>query len=70
MSKLGAGHARPHESAFLPPPSRRGSDVRPEETTLLSNTDPAADEHAEGTRRDFLYYATAGAGVVITGAAV
>ena len=36
----------------------------------MSNTDPAADEHAEGTRRDFLYYATAGAGVVITGAAV
>ena len=28
-----------------------------------------ADEH-EGTRRDFLYYATAGAGVVATGAAV
>jgi ubiquinol-cytochrome c reductase iron-sulfur subunit len=28
-----------------------------------------ADEHA-GTRRDFLYYATAGAGVVATGAAV
>lgn len=32
-----------------------------------------ADDHAgtgEGTRRDFLYYATAGAGVVATGAAV
>ncbi|PWJ21670.1 ubiquinol-cytochrome c reductase iron-sulfur subunit [Jannaschia seohaensis] len=29
-----------------------------------------ADEHHEGTRRDFLYYATAGAGVVVTGAAV
>ena len=28
-----------------------------------------ADDHA-GTRRDFLYYATAGAGVVATGAAV
>ncbi len=28
-----------------------------------------ADDH-QGTRRDFLYYATAGAGVVITGAAV
>ncbi|MBN8194645.1 twin-arginine translocation signal domain-containing protein, partial [Bacillus sp. NTK074B] len=28
-----------------------------------------AEEH-EGTRRDFLYYATAGAGVVATGAAV
>jgi ubiquinol-cytochrome c reductase iron-sulfur subunit len=28
-----------------------------------------ADDH-EGTRRDFLYYATAGAGVVTTGAAV
>jgi len=28
-----------------------------------------ADDH-EGTRRDFLYYATAGAGVVVTGAAV
>jgi len=27
------------------------------------------EEH-EGTRRDFLYYATAGAGVVATGAAV
>jgi ubiquinol-cytochrome c reductase iron-sulfur subunit len=28
-----------------------------------------AEDH-EGTRRDFLYYATAGAGVVVTGAAV
>ncbi|MGB0904439.1 MAG: ubiquinol-cytochrome c reductase iron-sulfur subunit N-terminal domain-containing protein, partial [Mangrovicoccus sp.] len=28
-----------------------------------------ADDH-EGTRRDFLYYATAGAGAVATGAAV
>ncbi len=28
-----------------------------------------AEDH-EGTRRDFLYYATAGAGVVATGAAV
>jgi len=28
-----------------------------------------ADDH-EGTRRDFLYYATAGTGVVVTGAAV
>ena len=28
-----------------------------------------ADDH-EGTRRDFLYYATGGAGVVVTGAAV
>ncbi|MEY1557795.1 ubiquinol-cytochrome c reductase iron-sulfur subunit [Yoonia sp. R2331] len=28
-----------------------------------------ADEH-QGTRRDFLYYATAGAGAVVTGAAV
>ncbi|MEM1064981.1 MAG: ubiquinol-cytochrome c reductase iron-sulfur subunit [Pseudomonadota bacterium] len=27
-------------------------------------------EEEEGTRRDFLYYATAGAGVVVTGAAV
>ena len=27
-------------------------------------------EHTEGTRRDFLYYATAGAGAVATGAAV
>lgn len=33
--------------------------------TLVSH----ADDH-EGTRRDFLYYATAGAGVVATGAAV
>jgi ubiquinol-cytochrome c reductase iron-sulfur subunit len=29
-----------------------------------------ADDHHEGTRRDFLYYATAGAGIVVTGAAV
>ena len=29
-----------------------------------------ADDHSTGTRRDFLYYATAGAGVVVTGAAV
>jgi len=32
-----------------------------------------SDHHsgdAEGTRRDFLYYATAGAGVVVTGAAI
>ena len=29
-----------------------------------------AEEHEDGTRRDFLYYATAGAGVVVTGAAV
>jgi ubiquinol-cytochrome c reductase iron-sulfur subunit len=29
-----------------------------------------ADEATQGTRRDFLYYATAGAGVVVTGAAV
>jgi ubiquinol-cytochrome c reductase iron-sulfur subunit len=28
------------------------------------------DEHPEGTRRDFLYYATAGAGAVVTGAAI
>ena len=28
-----------------------------------------ADDH-EGTRRDFIYYATAGAGAVVTGAAV
>ena len=36
-----------------------------------SETHPVshADDH-QGTRRDFLYYATAGAGVVITGAAV
>ncbi len=27
-------------------------------------------EHPQGSRRDFLYYATAGAGVVLTGAAV
>jgi ubiquinol-cytochrome c reductase iron-sulfur subunit len=33
--------------------------------TLVSHSDEAA-----GTRRDFLYYATAGAGVVATGAAV
>ena len=33
--------------------------------TLVSH----AEDH-EGTRRDFLYYATAGAGVVATGAAV
>nr|WP_281496008.1 ubiquinol-cytochrome c reductase iron-sulfur subunit [Marivita sp. S6314] len=32
---------------------------------LVSNA-----EHHEGTRRDFLYYATAGAGTVATGAAV
>jgi ubiquinol-cytochrome c reductase iron-sulfur subunit len=32
---------------------------------LVSNAD-----HHEGTRRDFLYYATAGAGAVATGAAV
>jgi ubiquinol-cytochrome c reductase iron-sulfur subunit len=32
---------------------------------LVSNA-----EHHEGTRRDFLYYATAGAGAVATGAAV
>ncbi|MEO0692556.1 MAG: ubiquinol-cytochrome c reductase iron-sulfur subunit [Pseudomonadota bacterium] len=29
-----------------------------------------AEDHDDGTRRDFLYYATAGAGVVVTGAAV
>jgi ubiquinol-cytochrome c reductase iron-sulfur subunit len=32
--------------------------------------DTKADEAPEGTRRDFLYYATAGAGVVVTGAAM
>ncbi len=36
----------------------------------MSDTDPATDGHSEATRRDFLYYATAGAGVVVTGAAV
>jgi ubiquinol-cytochrome c reductase iron-sulfur subunit len=30
----------------------------------------ADDAHGEATRRDFLYYATAGAGVVVAGAAV
>ncbi len=29
-----------------------------------------AEEHDDGSRRDFLYYATGGAGVVLTGAAV
>ncbi|WP_308917402.1 ubiquinol-cytochrome c reductase iron-sulfur subunit [Jannaschia sp. LMIT008] len=29
-----------------------------------------ADDHSSATRRDFLYYATAGAGVVVAGAAV
>jgi len=29
-----------------------------------------AEDHTEATRRDFLYYATAGAGIVVTGAAV
>lgn len=29
-----------------------------------------AEDHDEGSRRDFLYYATGGAGVVLTGAAV
>ena len=29
-----------------------------------------AEDHDDGTRRDFLYYATASAGVVVTGAAV
>ncbi|EPX77734.1 ubiquinol-cytochrome c reductase iron-sulfur subunit [Litoreibacter arenae] len=29
-----------------------------------------ADDHSDATRRDFLYYATAGAGVVTTGAVV
>ena len=36
----------------------------------MADTDPSADPHGEATRRDFLYYATAGAGVVVTGAAV
>jgi ubiquinol-cytochrome c reductase iron-sulfur subunit len=35
----------------------------------VSHADEHADEHV-GTRRDFLYYATAGAGAVATGAAV
>jgi ubiquinol-cytochrome c reductase iron-sulfur subunit len=40
--------------------------ARPAEgENLVSQTD-----HPSGTRRDFLYYATAGAGVVATGAAV
>jgi ubiquinol-cytochrome c reductase iron-sulfur subunit len=47
-----------------------GRRLRPERgEDLVSH----ADDHAgtgEGTRRDFLYYATAGAGVVATGAAV
>jgi ubiquinol-cytochrome c reductase iron-sulfur subunit len=40
---------------------------------LVSHADDhrgAGTEAGEGTRRDFLYYATAGAGVVATGAAV
>ena len=36
----------------------------------MPDTDPAADAHGEATRRDFLYYATAGAGVVVAGAAI
>ena len=36
----------------------------------MADTDPSGDPHGEATRRDFLYYATAGAGVVVTGAAV
>ena len=39
--------------------------LKPDGETLVSH----ADDH-EGTRRDFLYYATAGAGAVATGAAV
>jgi ubiquinol-cytochrome c reductase iron-sulfur subunit len=35
----------------------------------MEKTVSHADDH-EGTRRDFLYYATAGAGVVVAGAAV
>lgn len=43
-----------------------GRIMRPSEGRILVSH---ADEHA-GTRRDFLYYATAGAGAVATGAAV
>ncbi|MFT7058617.1 MAG: ubiquinol-cytochrome c reductase iron-sulfur subunit [Pseudorhodobacter sp.] len=43
-----------------------GRSQRPSEGRILVSH---ADEHA-GTRRDFLYYATAGAGAVATGAAV
>jgi ubiquinol-cytochrome c reductase iron-sulfur subunit len=43
-----------------------GRILRPSEGRILVSH---ADEHA-GTRRDFLYYATAGAGAVATGAAV
>jgi ubiquinol-cytochrome c reductase iron-sulfur subunit len=43
-----------------------GCITRPSEGRILVSH---ADEHA-GTRRDFLYYATAGAGAVATGAAV
>ncbi len=35
----------------------------------MSHAEDQADSH-EGTRRDFIYYATAGAGAVVTGAAV
>jgi len=43
-----------------------GRILRPSEGRILVSH---ADEHA-GTRRDFLYYATAGAGAIATGAAV
>ena len=43
-----------------------GRSQRPSEGRILVSH---ADDHA-GTRRDFLYYATAGAGAVATGAAV
>lgn len=43
--------------------------VAPEGRKLVSHADQNAGT-PQGTRRDFLYYATAGAGVVATGAAV
>ena len=47
------------------PDCRIGRSIRPElENTPVSH----ADDHV-GTRRDFLYYATAGAGTVAAGAA-
>ena len=62
MAKQPANGRR--ETAFCPlrmgRPARRKSEMHP-----VSNH----EEH-QGTRRDFIYYATAGAGAVVTGAAV
>jgi len=51
---------------FSRPGHDMGRILRPSEGRILVSH---ADEHA-GTRRDFLYYATAGAGAIATGAAV